>query len=361
MDAKENGVRISRRLAAYDEVWMQKLISDYPKLIEVGERLDNLIPLTREFSLNSGRIDNIFVRPDGSFVLVEVKLWRNKESKKDVFTQICRYHKEFSSISATEILRRVKILGTISDIAIARIKNRISSTEDTANDLGVTVVIVSDHIRDELRSTLHGDAEQLGQSVDLVQLNFHEINGGCILIIPKLIQRHEVDMAIARVGDSESPGSLDVMDLDIFYKNVALNNSDNIATIKEFLRRIDGKGFFLHFSGRNLIIKSDLISGESKSVLSFYPKHIEFWQFTGTFQSGEWRALSHEYLMAVREYVPGSELSYHKQDIDLKIRKKYIPIEAAQPHISAIADLFMQAVERGRLIAQMPGSLVSGM
>lgn len=138
------------------------------------------------------------------------------------------------------------------------------------------------------------------------------------------------------------------MTIDHFYNDVYLYNIEIINIIQKFMSCIDGKGFTVHFSSKNLIVKTEFISGELKAVISFYREWVEFWQFPAAYPSDEWRKLSHEYLMQVGKLVPGSTISFHKRDIDLKIKKKYMPIEALRPHVTDIANLFLASVNLGR-------------
>jgi hypothetical protein len=124
-----------------------------------------------------------------------------------------------------------------------------------------------------------------------------------------------------------------------------------VSVVKEYLICIEGRGLIPLFSGRNLIIKTELRPGDLKAVFSFYPKHVEFWQFPAAYQSDAWCKLSYEYLTAVRKHIPGSEITVHKHDIDLKIKRKYMPIKLMRPHISEIAHLLLMVVESGRKIA----------
>src|ERR1700688_1134547 len=85
---------VSRDTPPYNERWLQDLIHDHPGLIPAGEIeacFDNLVPVLTEFPLPSGYLDNLFVTPDGYLVLVEVKLWKNAESRRKVIAQILEY------------------------------------------------------------------------------------------------------------------------------------------------------------------------------------------------------------------------------------------------------------------------------
>jgi hypothetical protein len=47
-----------------------------------------LIPIGREVSTVAGYIDNLFISPEGYLSIVETKLWRNPEARREVIGQI---------------------------------------------------------------------------------------------------------------------------------------------------------------------------------------------------------------------------------------------------------------------------------
>ena len=88
-------VRTPLQSATYDEKWLQKWLFDAPELLiaESGER--PVIPICRELPL-SGPGSKVFldlfcVRDDGKPVLVECKLWRNPQARREVIGQILEY------------------------------------------------------------------------------------------------------------------------------------------------------------------------------------------------------------------------------------------------------------------------------
>ena len=57
--------------------------------IEPG--LGPLIPVCLELPLRTGFVDNLMVTPEGNLVIVEVKLWRNPEARRQVVAQALDY------------------------------------------------------------------------------------------------------------------------------------------------------------------------------------------------------------------------------------------------------------------------------
>src|ERR1039458_4800796 len=83
----------------YDEAWLQTLLHSHPEVLPIGQiesGYGDLVPLCRELPLlfgggRSGALDNLFVTRDGKLVLVEAKLWRNPQARREVVAQVLEY------------------------------------------------------------------------------------------------------------------------------------------------------------------------------------------------------------------------------------------------------------------------------
>jgi len=83
----------------YNEAWLQELLRKYPEILPVAEIepvFSPLLPIGREVSTESGPIDNLFISHRGYLVLVETKLWRNPEAKREVVAQAIDYGSSLS-------------------------------------------------------------------------------------------------------------------------------------------------------------------------------------------------------------------------------------------------------------------------
>jgi hypothetical protein len=89
----------STATSGYDEAWLQSLLHSQPSVfpieqIETG--FGDLIPLCRELPLmfgagRSGSLDNVFITSSGGLVLIEAKLWRNPQARREVVAQAMEY------------------------------------------------------------------------------------------------------------------------------------------------------------------------------------------------------------------------------------------------------------------------------
>ncbi|MBM63980.1 MAG: hypothetical protein CL484_13620 [Acidobacteria bacterium] len=93
--------------SSYDEKWLQKLLFDRPDLL-VTEKFDRpIIPICRELPLKSASatvfLDLFCVRDDGKPVLVECKLWRNPQARREVIGQILEYASLLQGLSFSDL------------------------------------------------------------------------------------------------------------------------------------------------------------------------------------------------------------------------------------------------------------------
>ena len=74
----------------YDEGWLQSLLFETPEILPVGE-FDQAFapptPLCRELPTAAGPIDLVYMSEQGRLSIVECKLWRNPEARREVMTQ----------------------------------------------------------------------------------------------------------------------------------------------------------------------------------------------------------------------------------------------------------------------------------
>ena len=90
----------------YDEKWLQVLIMANPSLLPVHEielGFGDFVPVCMELPVGSGFVDNLLVTPRGDIALVECKLWRNPEARREVVGQIIDYATTMSRWSYKEL------------------------------------------------------------------------------------------------------------------------------------------------------------------------------------------------------------------------------------------------------------------
>ena len=97
IDAAEN---------TYSEAWLQEILRRHPEVLpveEFGPVFQPLIPIGKEFPTEVGPIDNLFISHAGYLVLVETKLWRNPEAKREVVAQLWDYARALSHFTYAKL------------------------------------------------------------------------------------------------------------------------------------------------------------------------------------------------------------------------------------------------------------------
>ncbi|WP_449469227.1 hypothetical protein [Sphingobium chungangianum] len=78
----------------FKEAWLQQLIHDHPEILPIAQIEPGFgapIAVVREMACGHGFIDNLFITPRDDIVLVETKLWRNPQARREVIAQALDY------------------------------------------------------------------------------------------------------------------------------------------------------------------------------------------------------------------------------------------------------------------------------
>lgn len=97
--------------SAFDEDWLQDFIFGHGQSIpldEIEPAFGPLIPICRELPTDAGPIDAFFINHLGMPTLVECKLWKNPDARREVVGQILDYAKEISQWSYEKLEKAVK-------------------------------------------------------------------------------------------------------------------------------------------------------------------------------------------------------------------------------------------------------------
>lgn len=79
---------------AFSEKWLQETLRRHPDVLptdDIEPAFHPLIPIGREVHTEAGPIDDLFISYAGYLVVVETKLWRNPEARREVIAQLLDY------------------------------------------------------------------------------------------------------------------------------------------------------------------------------------------------------------------------------------------------------------------------------
>lgn len=204
------------------EHWLRDRIFENPRLIPL-DKLDpsagDLIPLCREFPLSKYGspvyLDILGVTRQGRLVLIECKLWRNPQARREVVAQLLEYasllrrlrHSDLTSILKTS--RGLKGENPIFDIVAAHVGTirEAEFTDFVAKSLergDFDLIIAGDGIREDMTAI----AEHLldrGSRLALVELQIWRAPGGQRLLVPHIPFRTEVVKQRILVDQDDRP------------------------------------------------------------------------------------------------------------------------------------------------------------
>ena len=199
---------------ALSEGWLQEVLERSPELLpipDIDERLElPLRSLGREVSTPAGAIDNLFLSRNGYLVLVETKLWRNPEARRQVVAQVVDYAAQVRKWRYENIERLFRsaagdLPGTLWE-AVGPDDPTESAWIDRVNGnltLGrMTLVVAGDGIRSEteaLAEAVNGHPD-FQFRLALVELRVFDLKSGERLVVPATLARTaEIERAIVRI------------------------------------------------------------------------------------------------------------------------------------------------------------------
>lgn len=297
--------RIPLNEKLFQEDWLQDLIHNNPQVLPIDNIESGfapLIPLCREISTDVGYIDNLFISPNGYLTIVETKLWRNPEAKREVVGQIIDYAKELTTWSYSKLNNSVKQRSKESNGIIDLIKKQevvdesqeqviIDNIERNLKRGRILLLIVGDGIRESVEDMVDflSTSAQLQFTLGLVELQVYSnpMTEKDLIVIPNLITRtREITRAIIKIENNSSDNIVSVeTDFDEnknilrsrtsiteedFLDQLRQNtNNENVLLAKRILDDSKERGFYIDWKQGSFSIKHIDPSGSGVYITLF--------------------------------------------------------------------------------------------
>jgi hypothetical protein len=238
---------------AFDESWLQEALRRYPELLpveEFGPVFHPLVSIGREVPTTAGSIDNLFISHAGYPVLVETKLWRNPEAKREVVAQLIDYATAMSQLDytglnvlAAEYLRKYEgTTSTLQDWVETRtepvdmgFQRRVSRNLKLGRFL---LLIVTDHERPAVVDMLKRVSITARFAMDMAVVELRPFKRGTgaddpVLLVPYIAGRTEitersiVEVTVPGLPDAQIAVRQDrYQDPQLRGKRIPLNSED---------------------------------------------------------------------------------------------------------------------------------------
>lgn len=192
--------------AAFLEDDIQTLVHQHPGILplsEIDPAFEGAVSICRELWTPKGRIDNLLLTPAGLPVVVECKLWRNPQARREVVGQVLEYARELSRFTSADLQREASKRGVASLFEHVRQHypdiDEISFHDTLTRSLArgrFLLLIVGDGISANVEAIF----EQLSTngslhfSFGLVELPIFTLPDGARLAVPRVIARTGVEI-----------------------------------------------------------------------------------------------------------------------------------------------------------------------
>ena len=151
-----------------DEKSLQEIIFQHPELLSDGE--EALYSIKRELNTGAGPVDALMISDTGDVIVVEVKLGRNGQSRREVVAQIIDYISTFSQYSYHELddLCKNELSHIVDNNERAAELSKI--IDEKLRRGAINLVIAVDEVNDDLRRIMDFLSEHSDFNVSLVEV-----------------------------------------------------------------------------------------------------------------------------------------------------------------------------------------------
>lgn len=226
---------LGRAAGDFNEHWLRDRLFAHPEalpLAGIDASYADSVPICRELRTTAGPIDALFANKHGLLTVLECKLWRNPEARREVVGQVLDYARALAGLSYEDLSIRVNAaLRSEGNRLFNLVRERHPElTEHTWVDQvsrnlaqGRFLLLVAG---DGIREGVVAITEQLQRGVGL---RFHFglvevavfVKGGLTILQPRLLARtFTVERSVVRVDTSSFPSAttpnVSIVDADEF-------------------------------------------------------------------------------------------------------------------------------------------------
>lgn len=199
----------------FSEKWLQDALYKNPECLpiqEIDPHIGRLIPICMELETGSGPADILYVTATGRLVLIETKLWRNPQARREVVGQILDYAKQLTSWSYEELEKQAAIATRQgANYLLSRLRQTDQNADERVFVDGITrslkagdflLIIVGDGIRTGAEA-LVGFLEKYGNlrfGLGLIEVAAYRLPNDQVLLQPRILAKTEVLIRTVLMG-----------------------------------------------------------------------------------------------------------------------------------------------------------------
>jgi hypothetical protein len=284
----------------HDESWLQALIHDHPAILPISDiepAFRDLIPAGREVPCSHGFVDNVFLTPSGDIVLVEAKLWRNSQMRREVVAQALDYIAALSAMTydafEKAVARSLEAPGSLYELVSAHPEALEEAEFVDAVTLNlrrgrILAIVVGDGIRTETEALSDLLQSHAGAhfTFALVELSTWRSPSGDILVVPSVLAKTVmIERGIVRIEHGlpsvhpipiETQSGPQSISSAEFWEKLAIRNPSLPGAVRLLLSALEPLGVYPELRA-SLNLKVDIADREKPVNFGYITKAGQFW------------------------------------------------------------------------------------
>jgi hypothetical protein len=311
-----------------NEDWLQEVLHRNPGLLPI-ESVDDrvaapLYSLGREISIPPvGSIDNLFISHNGYLVIVETKLWRNPQARREVLAQILDYGSHARAWTYSDLKRIWEKHGDQNCDLYAHVRPEDFEEHEWIDRINlnlhhgrIAMLIVGDGIRSEVHTiaTAVGSQPDFQYRLGLVELRLYEFDDKRLVVPVTLAKTIEIERAVVRVvhdglskpevtvelppdGTKEKPDPKPLFSWENLRSELVSlpNGQSKVRVAEKLLDCLRGTSLQVKWQTSTASIKAQEPTGTGKLIsLAGIYKTGEFWTYLGWLRQQLMTAWSNE-------------------------------------------------------------------
>jgi hypothetical protein len=191
-----------------NEAWLRDTLFNNPEIIptdEIDSAFGPLVPLCTELRTDAGPIDAVFINEHGRLTIVECKLWKNPQARREVVAQTLDYVSVLASWSYADLQRQVSAaLDRRGNIPFEVVRERtgtrlgekdfVDAVSRSLREGRFLVLIAGDGIREGVQSLtdLVNRSATKAFSFGLIEVALYRFGNDRFLVQPRVLAETEI-------------------------------------------------------------------------------------------------------------------------------------------------------------------------
>ena len=191
-----------------NETWLRDTLFDNPEIIptdEIDSAFGPLVPLCKELRTDAGAIDAVFINERGRLTILECKLWKNWQARREVVAQTLHYVSALAGWSYADLQRQVSAaVGKQGNLPFEEVRKRagsglrerefVDAVSRSLREGRFLVLIAGDGIREGVQSLtdLVNRSATKAFSFGLIEVALYRFGRGRFAIQPRVLAETEV-------------------------------------------------------------------------------------------------------------------------------------------------------------------------